>query len=323
MSPDAPTPQTICAVIVTFNPSLVFRDCLFSLRGQVARIIIVDNASARENRHWAIKAARAVEAIWIQNSTNRGIAAALNQGVRRAWSMGFSWVLTLDQDSQPTEGMVEQLCASFQRDQDPERLFIVAPRIVERYWGLEISHIERRGLFRFTRVKCSGADLARVTTTISSGSLINIEILDELGGFREDFFIDHVDTEICLRAITRGYNIRVACDAVLLHQLGHRKKVHWGPFTFFPTYHPPERWFTFSRNRIPLIRRYGRKVPHWLLFELLVMCYTLLRMLLTERDRLKKLRAFLLGTLAGLQNQMGPPPWAAPEEPDVLQAVAD
>lgn len=42
---------------------------------------------------------------------------------------------------------------------------------------------------------------------ISSGSLIKSNIFDQTGFFKEDFLIDHVDTEWYLRAKVKGFKI--------------------------------------------------------------------------------------------------------------------
>ncbi|OGO15689.1 MAG: hypothetical protein A2Z14_06550 [Chloroflexi bacterium RBG_16_48_8] len=122
-----------------------------------------------------------------------------------------------------------------------------------------------------------------------------------------------MDTEFCLRLLSHGYKIRVACDARLHHTFGNRKRKRWGPFTFYPTFHSPERWYTISRNRIQMIKSYGCHFPHWLSYELVATGYVLVRMLLTENDRLAKISALIKGTWDGFSGKLGRPSWALDE----------
>ena len=55
---------------------------------------------------------------------------------------------------------------------------------------------------------------------ISSGSLVSLEALREIGPFREDFFIDMVDTEWSLRGWARGRGSWIAESVPMRHALG-------------------------------------------------------------------------------------------------------
>jgi rhamnosyltransferase len=140
---------------------------------------------------------------------------------------------------------------------------------------------------------------------LSSGSLYDLNTFDVVGRFREDFFIDYVDSEYCIRLLDMGFKIRVACEARLGHSLGKRRVVQVGLLKFFPTFHSPIRWYYISRNRIPMLRMYALKFPYWLSFEIVSSVYIFLRMMLFEDQRLLKLKAIFYGTLDGLCRRMG------------------
>jgi hypothetical protein len=56
---------------------------------------------------------------------------------------------------------------------------------------------------------------------------------------------------------------------------------------------------------VAVIRMYALRFPHWFTYEVVSSWFTLVRMLLTEDDRKKKLRAALWGLLDGLRGRMG------------------
>jgi rhamnosyltransferase len=246
----------------------------------------------------------------IRNERNLGVAAALNLGARSALSQGYEWLLTLDQDSAPAPNMIEHLTDSFEGWNQQDDIAIISPRIIDLEVEREALFLRRRSLLFYQRLRCTDVDLDRITTVITSGALIRMKAFNVLGGFREELFIDYVDTDFCLRAINHGYRILVSCKAILKHQFGSRKMVRRGPMTLYPSFHSPERWYTISRNRIAIIRAFGFKNPQWFGYELVATTYTFWRMILTEDRKLEKIRALIRGTFDGLRGRLGVPYWA-------------
>jgi rhamnosyltransferase len=240
------------------------------------------------------------------NHTNVGVAAGFNQAIKSALDQKTRYIVLFDQDSQPNPLMIDDLLEVFSSSGEENRLALVAPVIEEAGSGKRMRYLQEwMGVF-FKRTSCKGKDVLRnVVMVLSSGSLLDLSVVDKIGLFREDFFIDYVDTEYCLRLLSMHYEIAVACGATLPHRLGSRREIIWGGIRFYPTYHSPIRWYYISRNRIPMLRMYALKFPHWLSFEIVSSVYIFFRMLLFEDHRLKKLEAIIYGTLDGLRGRMG------------------
>ncbi len=276
---------------------------------QVDHLLIVDNGSSPECRNSAFSLPRAkysnIEFIF--NQQNLGIAAALNQGFGRAIERGFEAAFVFDDDSLPATGMVAEVLSVYHGHPDQSRIAVVAPDVSVPSAGVKARFVRPRGKFLYERASCGGArTLENVSIVISSGALFNLQVYQQLGPFREDFFIDYVDTEYCLRARQHGYMIVVACQALLIHQLGDQKEAHLGPLTMHPLFHSPVRWYYISRNRMPMMGMYARLWPHWLLYELVINTYGLVRLALFEDQKRSKALAVLLGTWDGLAGRMGP-----------------
>jgi len=301
---DFPTDR-VCGVVVVFQPDADLAKRIDVIRQQVDHIIVVDNGSggqAKEN----LQRASVVQGVeTIRNASNLGVATALNQGARRAGELGFEWVLTLDQDSIPAPDMVRELWAVYRTQVEPDRIAIVAPQVIDAGLGRRAPFLRKKMGFIYERAQCEEMYLENVTTVITSGALVRISAYEAIGGYRDDFFIDYVDTEFCLRVRRSGFRIVVACRARLNHYLGKRRRVSIGPITLMPTFHSPERWYYMSRNRIPMLKAYALRFPHWLTYELIATIYVMLRMLLTEDQRVAKLRAIVQGTRDGLKENMG------------------
>ncbi len=299
----------ICAVVITKDPDPGLLDRMKELRESVEKIILVDNGSSHPSLETItqLEVGSWTEVIW--NSENLGVATALNMGTRAAIEGGYEWILTLDQDSEPESDMVRELIRSYEKQISKSTIGMIAPRIVDARVDREALFLRASSKFLYERVRCEKQDLDHVATVITSGALINLACFTKVGGFREDLFIDYVDTDFCLRAKLLQYRILVSCRAKLKHQFGDRKEVRWGPVTLYPSFHSPERWYTISRNRIPMIKKFGLRFPFWLLYEFVASTYTFTRMLLTEDQKFKKVFACLKGSWDGLLGRLGPPPW--------------
>jgi rhamnosyltransferase len=79
-------------------------------------------------------------------------------------------------------------------------------------------------------------------------------VLRALRGMRSNYFIDHVDTEWCLRARAAGYRLLVVPEARLHHRLGESVKrlpILGGRKIF---YHAPLRDYYMFRNTLLMLR---------------------------------------------------------------------
>jgi len=299
----------VCAIIVTYHPDEGLVERFEAIARQVASVIVVDNGSTAQ----AVAMLRSLTAgenhRLVSNADNLGVAKALNQGVALATSLGFKWGLTLDQDSTAFPRMVNEQLNTLRQHSAPDTVALVGPNIVHRELsGRESCWLRPRSQssLLFERIYCGGQDLEGVTMVITSGSLMNLPVCQQLGGFWEALFIDYVDTEYCLRARRAGYEILVSCNALLQHQLGFKREVRVLGLTVMPTFHNPTRLYYASRNRIPVMRRHAWAFPHWLAFDIVAMSYNLFRIVAAERDRRAKLRAVIMGTMDGIFGRLGP-----------------
>jgi rhamnosyltransferase len=302
-----PSKENIGAVIITHHPGPDLDSLMRSISGQVGEVVLVDNHSGSEYRDRLQSLSAQAPCELILNSKNLGVAAALNQGIQLLAEHGFLWVLLLDQDSQSTPDLVERLCEGYSRLSHPDETALLAPKIVDTSTERESPFLTHIWGFLFRRTACSNTDIEDITTAITSGSLVRVAAFLELRGHREDFFIDYVDTEFCLRLQASGWRLAAICPAILYHRLGRRTKTRIGLFHLYPTHHPPWRWYTIGRNRVQMFRAYALRFPHWLAYECAASVFITARMLLTEKERIAKLRLLWRGSWDGLRGRMGPP----------------
>lgn len=302
-TPACPTPSSdhIAAVVVLYRPDPQVFANIASFRDQVDAVIAVDNTESPDADF--VAELRELGVDYLPLGHNRGIAAALNVGCRRASERGYLWALTMDQDSTATPDMVRGLAACLSHP-DAARVLLVAPN-----WQQEGgAPVDRQG-------RCVLAPDA-----MTSGNLLRLAGFRALGGFREDFFIDRVDTEFCLRARRHGWLLVQRRDVLLIHRMGRLRRIAgWRPF--YVTDYSALRRYYMVRNLLEVRREYGREFPEYVAVERRYWTKELPRILLGERQRRAKVRMMLQGWLDYRRGRFGTyeelhPPRRALRTPD-------
>lgn len=297
-------------LIVTYNPLSSFFTHLKLFYTQLDQILIIDNGSSQKINSLLERERlqRGSSFKVIFNDTNQGIAKALNQGFTWAFDQGYSQIIAFDQDSHPSPGMLQTMLDIYSYYGGDRQLAVVAPNVVDTTVNIQARYLRSRNDLLFERAPCLGEVLENVSYVITSGSLYDLMAFQKIGPFRDDFFVDYVDTEYCLRAREKGYKIVVACQAQLHHRQGDRQKRDlWGS-NHYPTFHSPLRWYYIGRNRVQMLKTYAIRFPHWLFYEIVASIYTLIRMLLFETKKIAKLQALIRGTWDGVLGRMGKAP---------------
>ena len=219
----------------------------------------------------------------MQEGKNRGLAYAYNQATQLAQQEGCSHLMTMDQDS------LFENCAG--------------------YWqqvkGLSLNpHI---GIFCPAVNHDIQEEGPRHNSTTQSGSIFSVDMLQAIGGFREDLFIGMVDAEIGLKALQHGYSIYQLPIANIVHHLGSgRQAIIWGKTVSVSDYSPLRHYYD-SRNRILMWYEFPgdyslRGKIHHMAGRLKV----IVKILASEDNKWPKVRAILSGTYYGLLNRAKP-----------------
>jgi rhamnosyltransferase len=282
----------VCGVVVTYNCSSELPDNIRSLRGQIDELVIVDNGSIPASLQILEKIQNEQRCHILLNGDNLGIAAALNMGAAYARENNCDWIATFDQDSHIPEGFIASALEDWSRDPARERIAMVIPRYFDRSTGAEAHNWCKR--------------VGTLLIGITSGALTRLDVLIDVGMFRDSLFIDCVDTEFCLRLARQGWVVVQSRNAILHHSLGDTlvRKVGFGRIVTTPNHSPLRRYY-IARNRLWLWRTYFWSYPRWAVSDILFMGWDLLGVMLIEPDSLKKLRFTILGFGDALRNRFG------------------
>lgn len=278
----------ICAAIITYNPNIDrLERSICSIYPQIELLVIIDNGS--QNCDMINKLIVQYQKIKIiRNENNLGIATALNQALNYAVSERMEWLLTLDQDS---------VC--------PEK-------IIKEY--SDVADINNIGIITLMIVKNNGQMInpisepyTEVERCITSGSLMNVKVLKELGGYDDRMFIDWVDHDICKRMRLANYKIIRVNSLYLNHELGPQTNIEFTVLLhkIFHTRiikkpHSADRMYFYIRNGIYYIRKYkkemNKKEKRYTIYELLM---AIRRSIFLGHGKIKYIKKITKGFLDG------------------------
>lgn len=291
--------MSICAIIVTYHPSAEILQNISALIEQVDEAVIVDNGSGAASKELLEKLSCHPKLSFIYNEENCGIAAALNAGVKHAKAAGHQWVATFDQDSRASPGLIKLMLQAYDAYPEKEMVVSLSPRHQDKVTG------RIRGS-RLKSPRNKTLPYAESLAVMASGNLIRLTVFDVVGYFNEALFIDHVDTEFCLRCATHGYKILEVNDAILEHRLGsptpHR--FLWERQVIARNYSAQRRYYN-ARNGIYVYKKYAFVHPAWVARDAFAFLKGMIKVMLFERERKQKLVATCRGVFHGLSGRLG------------------
>ncbi|MBN1271327.1 MAG: glycosyltransferase family 2 protein [Candidatus Aminicenantes bacterium] len=150
----------------------------------------------------------------LNNKKNLGFTKACNQGLRKAMEIGGDYVLVLNNDTFVQENFLSPLLSTCENN----RKWIVGPvcyhfgqKKIENAGGRILSWL---GVCRLTRKK------SRKAPDYLSGAcfLVRMNILKDVGLFKEEMIMYFEDTEWSLRAVSKGYKLRIVPESIIWHK---------------------------------------------------------------------------------------------------------
>lgn len=251
-----------CAVVVSFNPDITALLKLVSQLNKETDFIVIDNGSASFDELAAsiIVYERCIDLIRL--TENEGLAKALNRGIAWARSRDYQYVFLFDQDSSLCDLFIERM---IQAHRDASRfsekgIAAVGPRVINPQTMRQTPFKLFSRIFWRSDRQFAGQEKHFIADfLITSGSLLLLSVIDEVGDMKESYFIDNVDLEWCFRAKSLGFDLVGTDAAVLYHAIGERSSnplVKAGLIA----QHNPSRTYYSSRNRIHL---YGADYSPW------------------------------------------------------------
>ncbi|MFA6130705.1 MAG: glycosyltransferase family 2 protein [Patescibacteria group bacterium] len=274
--------KDLSIIVVTFNEDIeILRDCFTSVTASAGlswELLVVDNASrpATKNLAESIPQTR-----YIPNPTNRGFAAAVNQGLKLSNGRYLlllnpdtrfsnetlaTMVKRLDENNEVgiasgliryPDGSLQESIRRFPTVLDQLLILLKVPHLcttatVDRYMMREANPMQTQdvdsimGAFMFLRRAC----------------------LEDVGLFDEQYFIWFEEVDYCKMAVHHGWKIRHFGDIEVTHHKGHA----FGKIETLKK----QRWIRESLRKY-LLKHHGRGV--WLVFWILTPIFLVLALI--------------------------------------------
>ena len=254
------------AGIIWYNPDNKAISQLNELIGLFDRIYIYDNSS-KSNKFKINKELFKKGFIYVFNGKNEGISKAFNYISSVATKVDF--LFTLDQDTEIKREQIIQL-ENYNNHNFDSKVGIYCPEII----------FEAKGT--------SKVGVQDIQFTITSCSMINLQIFKCLGGYDENIFLDGVDREYCFRLRQANYKIRQVSYIKVKQNLGNGKKNILGIYE-----HSPMRNYYIAYNRLYYIAKYPEYFKNWYKFKYLYLSTAkqIISVLLCEKNKKEKILA--------------------------------
>lgn len=262
-----PTP----VVIVSWNVRDLLRACLASVRASTlpTRVVVVDNASADGSADMV--RAEFPEVTLVASPENLGFTRGNNEGLRALGVLGgssaaedHSWppVLLLNPDAELLPGALEALVAYLA---DHPQVGAVGPLLLNTDGSVQSSrrrfptvltalaestpfewHWPGNPWARRYRMDDVPPDAAGPVDWVTGAALlVRAEVLADLGGFDEGFFMYSEEVDLCRRMRSAGWQVHFLPEAQVIHHEGQSS----GQVA-------PQRHRYFQRSRVRYVRKH-------------------------------------------------------------------
>ncbi len=238
----ANTYPLVSAVVLTWNQLSLVLDCLDSLRRidyPRFRVVAVDNGS--QDGTAAMIRERCPDVTVVENRQNLGFAEGNNVGIRRSLADGADYVMLLNDDTVVAPEMVRELITFAElrpavgivgpviRYQDVPHIIWSAGNTIDwRTGSLRRLCANRRDSEAPTRPY--GVDYVT-----GCALCIKREVIERIGLLDARYFIYYEESDWCMRARAKGYEVMVIPSARIWHKVSATMKQDSPATTYYMT----------------------------------------------------------------------------------------
>ncbi len=275
----------IIAVVVLYHPDLqILQENLMAFTYHVGKTLIWDN-SPRETSAKNANFIRNIfpHAIIQGDGINHGISYGLNKAWEYARQNQYDALLTMDQDS---------VFSDFESFRN---------RVVNKW---EMEGLSACGPTpNLKKTEDTSVEFSRNSHLITSGMLIPVSLLDNCGGYCQDYKIDGIDIELCYHLKACGYHTYIDNKSNLVQRFGQHETRTIPLFgeKAFSNYNA-SRLYEIFRNHIITWRRYHFpwKLTKLIFYEYFV-SYVIKDILLLGDNKKEHLTAVFNGCIDGFR----------------------
>lgn len=254
----------VAGIVILYNPDMVVKSNIDSYAEYFDYLLLVDNSARNNEKLFTSMISENV--VYIPLMSNKGIAYAMNIGFKKILQKSIPYVVTMDQDSMFGTNIIESYI-KYIIDYGMDDIVALTPQ-----YKTDRSMITKK----------SGHKTVKIT--MQSGSLFRTDIIERIGLFNNDLFLDVVDWEFFVRGRKAGMKIIQCNDAILLHEPAITEEIKILGKTIMYGTAAPVRYYYQVRNLLWAAWRY--KYPYFI-FVLFVKWVKIILLFKNKREYIK------------------------------------
>ncbi|OJG39865.1 hypothetical protein RV01_GL001047 [Enterococcus dispar] len=239
--------------------------------------------------------------IFVELDTNLGLGAAQNIGCSKLKEMNAKYVVLFDQDTIVDESFLEMAMENYNiAKQRFSNIGVLVPIYYDKQ-RKKVAEFTARysGKYRKTSIR---NDFQKISFANASGMIFDLELVREIGGMREDFFIDQIDVEFCERVTQNGFDIIATKQLKIIHTVGEGTVTKIGSLEVQHSNHNDVRRYYIAKNSIILNKLYPNdkefvKLINKRLVKTIFVCFL-------EKNSIQKILAIFRGVRDGLRYEV-------------------
>jgi len=273
-----------------------------SCKGQLDGVIVSDNSDRPEPKEELRKMKEEfggfLEIIW--NEIDLGNSVAFNDATKLAIEHGATWTVTLTDDSPMKPDFIKTMLAAYNKlsEEQKKSIGLITPNL-----------LTIRGYVHDPQLPAHITEFGGT----SEGQMVKTSVFPIVGFYNAGFFMDGFDGEFCHRVRAKGFKNLMVPHAICETRWGHPDmRKFFGKTILIPNY-GAYRYYFASRNfmyqYLHEFRLFVLQNPEWYygIWAILIPRY-MIKMVLFEKEKGKKLRAYFYGTWHGILGRLGPMP---------------
>lgn len=288
-----------CAILIAFNPNIkTFIDLCNSILLSNVNLIIVNNGSSIQLKddQFVLNNYKV-----INQKNNSGIANAQNIGIDYALkNKNHEFFFFFDHDSLLSEDFFVNITKEYHSNREFD---VMCPIVLDRSSKAEYPSllINKLGVTKKIYGK-NARNILKISLGISSGMSARRNAIELVGRFKDEMFIDHVDTEWFLRARYTGFNIGLTNKAKIYHSIGEKS---FSKATLNIHQHNNNRTYYQLRNTL-LLRNYSYVPKIFLISQFLRLILHKSFYIFFSENKIEYLRYIYMAIYDGILMNSGP-----------------
>ncbi|MDD8924502.1 hypothetical protein LAY50_00010 [Escherichia coli] len=290
-------------ILVLYNPNIKYVSNNINIISELTdSLILIDNTPEHEkreiNKKILLQSISGFDEVYYIGMNNEGLSKAYNEGVKKLNSCchKIGGVLFLDQDSDVSHATLKQLWDTYNKLEDICDLGVLGA------YPIRVDGIGYRYNVKKENTNILPTNVIEVKRVISSFSIVPLRVLNELNGFYDDFFIDHIDNDFSRRCIKKNKIVAMDLNAKFIQRIGE------GSITFLGKHitpiSAPFRHYYQARNILLSAKRCGDGIIYALPY--LVKRFIMINLQgVYGHNLITRYKFYLLGILHGINNRSG------------------